>query len=203
VDAKFPLEDYERLLEAVQVGDPDMVTTAANALENRVRSFAKSISEKYIAPPRTTDFAVLFLPTESLYAEVLRSPGLLEALQREFHVTLAGPTTFAALLNGLQMGFRSLAIEKRSSEVWQILGAVRSELGKYNAVVSRLARQLNTATRSVEALSVRTRVMDRKLGSVERLPEPTAKMLLGPEVGAVDDGGGDHESEHSSVVTQV
>jgi DNA recombination protein RmuC len=187
VDAKFPLDDYERLVDALQAGDADLATAAANALEARVRSFAKAISEKYIATPRTTDFAILFLPTESLYAEVLRSPGLLDSLQREYHVTLAGPTTFAALLNGLQMGFRSLAIEKRSSEVWQILGAVRSEFGKYNGVVTRLARQLDTAAKSVQVLGVRTRAMDRKLGDVEKLPAGAGHALLGIDQPIIDD----------------
>jgi len=186
VDAKFPLDDYERMLEAAQDGNADDVTSAACALEARVRSFAKAISEKYISPPRTTDFAILFLPTESLYAEVLRTPGLLDSLQREYHVTLAGPTTFAALLNGLQMGFRSLAIEKRSSEVWEILGAVRNEFGKYNTVVTRLARQLNTAAKSVEALGVRTRAMDRKLGGGDKLPPGTAQLLLGAQHPPID-----------------
>lgn len=185
VDAKFPLDDYERLVEALQAGDPARVSVATVALETRVRVFAKMISDKYIAPPQTTDFAILFLPTESLYAEVLRAPGLLESLQREFHVTLAGPTTFAALLNGLHMGFRSLAIERRTSEVWQILGAVRSEFGKYNEVVTRLARQLNTAAKSVEALGVRTRAMDRKLGVIEKLPASATPLLLGSDNDAI------------------
>lgn len=197
VDAKFPLDDYERLLEASQAGDAERVTAAASALEARVRSSARAISEKYISPPRTTDFAILFLPTESLHAEVLRSPGLLDSIQRDFHVTLAGPTTFAALLNGLQMGFRSLAIEKRSSEVWQILGAVRTEFGKYNSVVTRLARQLDTAAKSVEALGVRTRAMDRKLGDVEKLPTGAAQALLGVDRPIIDDA----EAEVSSAIS--
>jgi DNA recombination protein RmuC len=133
----------------------------------------------------------LFLPTESLYAEVLRRPGLFEGIQQDYHVTLAGPTTLMALLNALQMGFRSLAIEKRSSEVWRILGAVRNEFGKYNEVVDRLARQLDTAAKSVENLGVRTRVMNRKLQNVEKLPDETAQVLLGSELampeGAADD----------------
>ncbi len=187
VDAKFPLDDYERLLDALQAGDVDRVKAATDSLQSSVRSFAKMISEKYIAPPKTTDFAILFLPTESLYAEVLRTPGLLDGLQRQFHVTLAGPTTLSALLNGLQMGFRSLAIERRSSEVWQILGAVRSEFGKYSAVVTRLARQLDTASKSVEALGVRTRAMDRRLGSVETLPSGEAPLLMGVDQAIAED----------------
>lgn len=184
IDAKFPQEDWERLAAASDAGDTDKVADASRALENRIKSFAKSIREKYISPPKTTDFAILFLPTESLYAEVLRRPGFFEQLQREYHVTLAGPTTFTALLNALQVGFRSLAIEKRSSEVWQILGAVRTEFGKYNEVVDRLSKQLNTAAKSVSDLGVRTRAMDRKLRDVERLPEETTKMILDSQLRA-------------------
>ena len=178
IDAKFPQEDWERLMAASDAGDVEIVAEAGRSLENRIKCFAKSIKEKYISPPTTTDFAILFLPTESLYAEVLRRPGLFENLQREHHVTLTGPTTFTALVNALQVGFRSLAIEKRSSEVWHILGAVRTEFGRYNEVVDRLAKQLNTAAKSVESLGVRTRAMNRRLRDVERLPDETAKMML-------------------------
>jgi DNA recombination protein RmuC len=179
IDAKFPQEDYERLLVAVEDSDAAVgVAEASKALESRIRSFAKTISEKYIAPPLTTEFAILFLPTESLYAEILRRPGLFESIQREYRVTLAGPTTIAALLNALQMGFRSLAIEKRSSEVWNILAVIRSEFGKYNDVVERLARQLDTAAKSVETLGVRTRAMDRKLRDVEVLPDRASQQDL-------------------------
>jgi len=180
VDAKFPQEDYERLLAAAELGDGEAVAEASREIENRIKLFAKTIRDKYIAPPRTTDFAILYLPTEGLYAEVLRRPGLFEQLQREYHVTLTGPTTFTALLNALQMGFRSLAIEKRSSEVWQILGAVRGEFGKYNEVVDKLSKQLSTAAKSVESLGIRTRAMKRTLRDVEKLPEATAEILLGP-----------------------
>jgi DNA recombination protein RmuC len=182
VDAKFPQEDYERLLAAAELGDGEAVAEAARGIENRIKLFAKTIRDKYIAPPRTTDFAILYLPTEGLYAEVLRRPGLFEQLQREYHVTLTGPTTFTALLNALQMGFRSLAIEKRSSEVWQILGAVRGEFGKYNEVVDKLSKQLSTAAKSVESLGIRTRAMNRTLRDVEKLPEATAEILLGPAI---------------------
>lgn len=178
IDAKFPQEDWERLMAASDAGDAEVVAEAGRSLENRIKCFAKSIKEKYISPPTTTDFAILFLPTESLYAEVLRRPGLFENLQREHHVTLTGPTTFTALVNALQVGFRSLAIEKRSSEVWHILGAVRTEFGRYNEVVDRLAKQLNTAAKSVESLGVRTRAMNHRLRDVERLPDETAKMML-------------------------
>jgi DNA recombination protein RmuC len=179
IDSKFPQEDYERLLAAEEAGDAEKVAEASKALESRVKLFAKTISDKYINPPRTTNFAILFLPTESLYAEVLRRPGLFEQLQREHQVTLTGPTTFTALLNALQMGFRTLAIEKRSGEVWQILGTVQNEFGKYNKVVDDLHRQLTTAINSVGRLGTRTRAMSRELRNVEKLPDETAKMLLG------------------------
>jgi len=184
VDAKFPLEDYERLVSASEEGDAVAVAEASKELEIRVRSFARTIRDKYISTPRTTEFAILFLPTESLYAEILRRPGLFEQLQRECHVVLTGPTTFTALLNALQIGFRSLAIEKRSSEVWKILGAVGNEFGKYNEVVDKLSKQLGTAAKSVENLGIRTRAMNRKLRDVEKLPEDTAQILLGPAFAA-------------------
>jgi DNA recombination protein RmuC len=178
VDSKFPQEDYDRLTAAQEIGDGDKVAEAARALETRIKTCAKTIREKYVHPPRTTNFAILFLPTESLYAEALRRPGLFEQLQREFQVTLTGPTTFTALLNALQMGFRTLAIEKRSSEVWKILGAVQSEFSKYNEVVDALSRQLTTAAKSVEKLGTRTRAMTRTLRDVERLPDAAAQTLL-------------------------
>ncbi len=187
VDSKFPREDYERILAAAELGDSEAVAKAAKELENRIKEFAKTIRDKYISTPRTTDFAILFLPTESLYAEVLRRAGLFEQLQREYHVTLTGPTTFTALLNALQMGFRTLAISKRSSEVWQILGAVSSEFGKYNGVVDSLSKQLNTAANSVKNLGIRTRAMNRKLRDVEKLPEETAKIILGPALVDAED----------------
>ena len=179
IDAKFPKEDYERLLAAADTGDPEAVADARKALESTVRLCAKTICEKYINPPRTTDFAILFLGTEGLYAEVLRKPGFFEQLQREYRVVLTGPVTLAALLNALQMGFRSLAIEKRSSEVWQVLAAVRTEFGNYNAVVERLGKNLSTAAKSVEDLHRRTRVMGRKLKDVEQLEPAAAQHLLG------------------------
>jgi DNA recombination protein RmuC len=187
IDAKFPQEDYDRLIVASEQGNAEAVAEASKDLENRIRQFAKSIREKYIVPPRTTDFAILFLPTESLYAEILRRPGFFEQLQRECHVVLSGPTTFTALLNALQMGFRSLAIEKRSSEVWQILGAVSNEFAKYNEVVDKLSKQLGTAAKSVESLGLRTRVMNRKLRDVEKLSDDDAQTLLGPAPAAADE----------------
>ncbi|MHB1872972.1 MAG: DNA recombination protein RmuC [Steroidobacteraceae bacterium] len=179
IDAKFPQDDYERLLAAAESGDGAGVEAAGAALETRVRSFAKAVAEKYINPPVTTDFAVLFLPTESLFAEILRRPGFFEGLQRDYRVTLAGPTTLASMLNAFQMGFRSLAIQKRSSEVWQLLAAVRSEFAEHGKVVDTLKRQLGAAANTIDRLGTRTRVMNRKLRDVEILPSRSAKTLLG------------------------
>jgi DNA recombination protein RmuC len=179
IDAKFPREDYERLIDAQERADPVAVEEASRALEARIRAEARTISEKYVSPPHTTDFALLFLPTEGLYAEVLRRPGLSDLLQRDYRVTIAGPTTLTALLNSLQMGFRTLAIERRSSEVWQVLGAVKTEFGKFGDVLAKTKAQLETVTRSIEAAETRTRMMNRKLRDVEALPGDTASGLLG------------------------
>ena len=178
LDAKFPTEDYQRLQEAQDAADPVAVEAAAKALEARIRLEAKTIADKYLAPPATTDFGLLYLPFEGLYAEVLRRPGLFEALQRDFRVTLCGPTTLSALLNSLQMGFRTLAIEKRSSEVWQVLGAVKSEFGRFGEVLANTKRQLQTVANSIEAAETRTRQIERKLKDVEALPGAEAPPLL-------------------------
>ena len=178
IDAKFPREDYERLLEASDAADADGVEAAAKALEVRVKSFAKDIRDKYINPPLTTDFAILFLPTEGLYAEVVRRPGLMDLLQRDFRVNLCGPTTLGALLNSLQMGFRTLAIQKRSSEVWEILGAVKTEFGKYGEVLDKVQKKLIEATKSIDDVNVRKRAIDRKLRSVAELPVAPVQDLL-------------------------
>ena len=176
IDAKFPREDYERLLDAQERADADAVNAAAAGLERQVKVEARRIRDKYLAPPHTTDFALLFLPTEGLYAEVLRRPGLFDALQREYRVTLVGPTTLLALLNSLQMGFRTLAIEKRSSEVWQLLGTVKSEFGKFATVLEKATSQLDTVQNSIKQAGVRTRAIERQLKGVEALPgsEPQA-----------------------------
>ncbi len=179
IDAKFPREDYERLLDAVDRADPLAVEEASRALETRVKQFAKDIAGKYIYPPRTTDFAILFLPTEGLYAELLRRPGLADQLQRDWRVNLCGPTTLGALLNSLQMGFRSLAIQQRSSEVWQVLGAVKTEFGKYGEVLDKVQKKLTEASNTIEEVSVRRRVIDRKLRSVDALDVGAAQLLLG------------------------
>ncbi len=181
IDAKFPIEDYERLLDAAERAEPQEEAAAAKALESRIKSSAKEISQKYLAPPHSTDFAIMYLPSEGLYAEVLRRPGLASQLQRDFRVTVAGPTTLAALLNSLQMGFRSLAIQKRSSEVWQVLGAVKTEFQKYGEVLAKVKKKLSEASNHIEKVEVRQRVMGRKLKQVESLPEERAAGLLNLE----------------------
>jgi DNA recombination protein RmuC len=178
IDAKFPNEDYERLLDAQANADVLGAEAAGKALEIRIRLEAKSIAEKYIEPPYTTDFAILFLPTEGLYAEVLRRPGLMEALQREHRITLAGPTTLLAMLSSLQMGFRTLALEKRSSEVWQVLGAVKTEFGKFGGMLDKARSQTETVLKTLTDADVRTRAMGRVLKQVEALPDTHAQALI-------------------------
>jgi DNA recombination protein RmuC len=178
IDAKFPREDYERLLEAQDRADPLAVEVAAKAIEMRLRAESRSIRDKYLAPPHTTDFAILFVPTEGLYAEALRRPGLVDAMQREFKVMLAGPTTLLATLTSLQMGFRTLALERRSAEVWEVLGAVKTEFGKFGDVLKRTRDKLNQAANTISEAETRTRQMGRALKAVEALPDPRAQQLL-------------------------
>ena len=178
IDAKFPNEDYERLLDAQGRADVLAAEVAGKALEMRIRLEAKSISEKYVEPPYTTDFAILFLPTEGLYAEVLRRPGLMESLQRDHRITLAGPTTLLAMLSSLQMGFRTLALEKRSSEVWQVLGAVKTEFGKFGDVLAKVKAQTETVLKTLDSAEVRSRAMGRALKKVDALPDTQAQALL-------------------------
>jgi DNA recombination protein RmuC len=178
IDAKFPIEDYERLHAAQERADPVAAEEAARALEARIKLEARRIREKYIDAPHTTDFALLYLPTEGLYAEVLRRPGLMDNLQREQRVIITGPTTLAAILSSLQMGFRTLALEKRSAEVWHVLGAVKTEFGKFGDVLASLKRQLNSASNTIEAAETRTRQMDRALKGVEALPAERSAQVL-------------------------
>jgi DNA recombination protein RmuC len=177
IDAKFPQEDYQRLLE---VTDRKEAERALKSLEARIRAEAKAIRAKYVAPPHTTDFAILFLPVEGLYAEVLRIPGLCEALQRESRVVPAGPTTLAALLNSLQMGFRTLAIERRSSEVWELLAAVKSEFGRFGDTLAKTKRRLEQAAHSIDRAETRTRAIERRLRRVE---EAAPTLASGPPGG--------------------
>ena len=178
IDAKFPREDYERLLDAQDRADAAAAEVAAKALETRIRTEAKSIAESYLAPPHTTDFAILFLPTEGLYAEVLRRPGLMDSLQRDYRVTLAGPTTLLAMLNSLHMGFRTLALEQQASEVWKVLGAVKTEFERYGDWVEKVREQVQKAADTLDRADTRSRQMRRALKNVEALPEAQAQALL-------------------------
>ncbi len=186
IDAKFPKEQYERLLEAADNADAEGVALAGRELERAVRGEAKTISEKYVSPPHTTDFAILFLPTEGLYAEVMRRPGLADELQRVHRISVAGPSTLTALLNSLQMGFRTLALEKRSSEVWQVLGAVKTEFSKFGDVLAATKMTLERAAKNIESAETRSRVMARKLKTVEALPAEAAQLMLGAELDKSD-----------------
>jgi len=179
IDAKFPIEDYQRLLEAQERGDAIAVEEASRGIEVRLKLEAKSIREKYVSPPHTTDFAMLYLPVEGLYAEALRRPGLAETLQRDFRVSLAGPTTLAALLNSLQMGFRTLAIEQRSAEVWAVLGAVKTEFGKFGEALAHTRKKLDEASNSISRAETRTRQLSRRLKDVEALPAGVSEQLIG------------------------
>ncbi|MEX8513925.1 MAG: DNA recombination protein RmuC, partial [Leptothrix ochracea] len=180
IDAKFPREDYERLIDAQERADREGAELSARALEQRIRDEARTIAAKYIAPPHTTDFGLLFVPTEGLYAELLRRPGLVEDLQRQHRIMLAGPTTLLALLNSLQMGFRTLALEKRSAEVWTVLGAVKTEFSKFGDILEKTRKKLQEASNSIESAEIRTRSMARTLRRVEALPEAEAQALLPP-----------------------
>ena len=184
IDSKFPQEDYLRLVEAADTADVDAVQKATAALLRSVHSSAKEIRDKYLNPPDTTDFAIMFLPTEGLYAEVLRQPGQVEKIQQDYRIVIAGPTTLSAILSSLRVGFRTLAIEKRSSEVWKVLSAVKTEFGKFGDVLTKVQRQLNTASNTIEQTGMRTRAMERKLRAVEGLPtEETAEILELPDSG--------------------
>jgi DNA recombination protein RmuC len=199
IDAKFPVEDYERLQAAAEAADQTALVEAGRALEARIRQCARDIATKYVNPPRTTDFAILFLPTEGRSAEVIRRPGLGDDLQRLHRVTIAGPTTLAALLNSLQMGFRTLAIQQRSGEVWQVLGAVKTEFGKFGPVLEKVKKKLQEASSTIDHASVRERAIHRKLRQIEAVPSMETAALLGhldPEVAddATEDDAGNTET---------
>ncbi|HSU17160.1 DNA recombination protein RmuC [Longimicrobium sp.] len=191
IDAKFPLEDYQRLLDAHDAGDLEGMDAASKALEQRVRLCARDISMKYLNPPQTTDFAILFLPTEGLYGEVVRRVGLLDALQRDSRVIVAGPITLWAILNSLQMGFRTLAIQQRSSEVWGVLGAVKTEFARFGGVLEKVQKKLHAATREMDQAGVRTRAIERKLREVQELPPAEAERLIALDGLVVSDAGED------------
>ncbi len=180
IDAKFPLEDYQKLIEAQEQANSTLIEETGKLLENRIKAEAKEIKEKYLDPPNTTDFGILFLPVEGLYAEVLRRPGLAELLQRQHRVVVTGPTTLAALLNSLQMGFRTLAVAKRSSEVWALLGAVKTEFVKFGDILEKTQKKLQEASNTIENAAQKSRAIQRKLKDVQELPAPEAVSLLGP-----------------------
>ena len=184
IDAKFPQEDYQRLLDAQEAADKNQAEKSVKNLEIRIKAEAKAIREKYIDPPNTTDFGIMFLPVEGLYAEVLRRPGLFDSLQRDFRIVVTGPTTLAALLNSLQMGFRTLAIEKRSSEVWELLGVVKTQFSKFGEVLAKTKKKLQEASNTIDKAEVRTRVIERKLSKVQELPATDSARLIEP---AADD----------------
>jgi len=189
IDAKFPRESYERIVHAAEAADAAALEQAEKELEASVIGFARDIKEKYIAPPYTTDFAILFLPTEGLYAELLRRPGLADRLQRDFRVNLAGPTTLAALLNSLQMGFRTLAIQKRSGEVWKLLGGVKAEFGKFEDWIAAVQKKLHSASQEMDKAAVRTRQITKKLAKVQELPtgeSPFTEELSGDDAGGIE-----------------
>lgn len=181
IDAKFPKEDYERLLLAQDEGNVPLIEELGKVIENKIKMEAKKIRDKYIDPPQTTDFAIMYLPIEGLYAEVLRRPGLHEQLQRDFRVTIAGPTTITAHLNALQMGFRTLAVEKRASEVWQLLGAVKNEFGKFGVMLENTRKKLDSASKEIESAATKSRTIERKLNKVQELPSNVKPVLLADE----------------------
>jgi DNA recombination protein RmuC len=181
IDSKFPQEDYQRLLDAQEAADKELAEKSVKSLEVRIKTEAKYIKDKYIDPPYTTDFGIMFLPVEGLYAEVLRQPGLCDVLQREYRIVVTGPTTLAALLNSLQMGFRTLAIEKRSSEVWELLGVVKTEFGKFGDVLAKTKKKLKEASNTIGQAEVRTRAIERKLRKVEEVPLSETPALIEEE----------------------
>ncbi|GAB4385426.1 MAG: DNA recombination protein RmuC [Phycisphaerales bacterium] len=195
IDAKFPSEDYQRLVEAQEAGDPEAVAAATKQLDAAVRLCAKTMNEKYIYPPYTTDFAILFVPTEGLFAEIVRRASLVDHCQQQCRVVIAGPTTLAAILNSLQMGFRTLAIQQRSSEVWEVLGAVKTEFGKFGDVIAKVKKKLKEASNTVESAEVRSRAMQRRLKVVEELPVDKSMDLLGLADADSDDIDVPEESE--------
>ena len=186
VDSKFPVEDYKRLIDSEELGDIDAITDARKSLENSIKSFAKDIHDKYIETPYTTDFGIMFLPTESLYCEVLKNTALIETLSQKYRVVVSGPTTFVALLNSLQMGFRTLAIEKRSSEVWNLLGTVKSEFEKFGDLLDKTNKKLQEIGNTMAKASTKTRVIQRKLKDVVALPVSDEDEFYGLDAALAD-----------------
>jgi DNA recombination protein RmuC len=196
IDSKFPTEDYARLQSAAEIGDPVAVQAATDALLRALRAAAKDIADKYVNPPATTDYAIMFLATEGLYAEALRQPQFVEEMQQKYRVVIAGPTTLSAILSSLRMGFQTLAVEQRAAEVWRVLGAVKTEFGKFGGVLDRVQKQLHTVTRTIEETGTRTRVMERRLRAVEQMDaKESATILALPGASSEEAEGGVGESE--------
>lgn len=187
IDSKFPREDFELLIDSYDKGSPELIEENRKAFSKGIRKCAQDIKDKYIDPPNTTDFAILFLPFESLYAEVLRTPGLFESLQRELKIAITGPTTLAAYLSSLQMGFRTLAIEKRSSEVWELLGAVKTEFGNFGAILDKTQKKLQETSNVIDLAGKRSRAIERKLRTVQELPQEKASLILGEVSELIDE----------------
>jgi DNA recombination protein RmuC len=204
IDSKFPTEDYARLQAAAEAGDPVAVQTATVALLRAMRAAAKDIHDKYVNPPATTDYAIMFLATEGLYAEALREPQFAEEIQQKFRVVIAGPTTLSAIVSSLRLGFQSLVVEQRAAEVWRVLGAVKMEFGKFGGVLDKVNRQLQTASKTIEEAGTRTRVMERKLRSVEQMdPVESATILALPGVAVGEPEGGEAGAVVDEQVTDV
>jgi DNA recombination protein RmuC len=199
IDSKFPQEDYQRFLDAQEAADKAAADQSLRSLENRIKLEAKNIRAKYIDPPHTTDFAIMFLPVEGLYAEVLRRPGLCDLLQRDYRVAVAGPTTLAALLNSLQMGFRTLAIERRSSEVWELLGTIKTEFGKFGDILTKTKHKLREASQSIDQAAVRSRAIERKLRRVQEVPLTNAESGMPNAEKENEDGEGESSNSESGM----
>lgn len=195
IDAKFPTEDYENLVAAQNQADIAQVELLGKALEARIKAEAKDIRDKYIDPPNTTDFAILFLPFESLYAEVLRRPGLFEFIQKEYHVTIAGPTTIAAFLNSLQMGFKTIAVEKKAGEIWNLLGAIKTEFTKFEGILDKISKQLLTVSNSIDEAQSKSKTITRKLKAAEALPVAAAEKLLNEDPDTTEERSLDQDIE--------
>ena len=193
VDSKFPIEDYSRLVDAEDAGDLALIQESKKKLENSIKSFAKDIYEKYIEPPYTTDFGIMFLPTESLYCEVLKNTGLCEFISQKYRIVVSGPTTFVALLNSLQMGFKTLAIEKRTSEVWQLLGTVKTEFTKFGDILDKTNKKLSEISSTMELASKKTRTIERKLKNVEALPVENETEFYGSDLNMISLNSSDDE----------
>lgn len=202
IDSKFPQEDYLRIQEAADAGDADRLQTAVEALARTIRNSAKDICAKYVCPPHTTDFAIMFLSTEGLHAEVLRQPALVDTLQQQYRIIVAGPTTLLAILSSLRMGFQTLAIEQRASEVWRILGAIKTEFSKFGDVLAKVKRQIDTASRTIDETGVRSRAMEKHLRSVEQMPEIEASQVLSLAVEKSLDGNWASPDEDISSISE-